>query len=81
MAELKVRQLDDRVAAALKARAKKRGVSLEEEVRSTLSAAVAARRDAFARRAAVLRAAAGAKPGEAALDSARIIREERDAWG
>ena len=38
MAEIKVRQVDDRVVAALKARAKKRGVSLEEEVRATLSA-------------------------------------------
>lgn len=81
MAELKVRQLDERVAAALKARAKKRGVSLEEEVRATLSASVLARRGAFARRAAALRAAAGGKPGDPKLDSARIIREERDAWG
>ncbi len=80
MAELKVRQLDDRIAAALKARARKRGVSLEEEVRSTLTASVLARRDAFARRAAALRAAAG-EPGDPALDSARTIREERDAWG
>jgi len=81
MAELKVRQLDERVAAALKARAKKRGVSLEEEVRATLSASVLVRRGAFARRAAALRAAAGGKPGDPTLDSARVIREERDAWG
>ncbi len=81
MADLKVRQLDDRIAAALKARARKRGVSLEEEVRNTLSASVAARRDAFARRAAGLRAAAGRGPRRPVLDSARIIRRERDAWG
>jgi plasmid stability protein len=81
MAELKVRQLDDRIAAALKARARKRGVSLEEEVRTILTTSVAARRDAFARRAASLRAAAGQPPSKPALDSARIIRRERDAWG
>lgn len=81
MAELKVRQLDDRVVAALKARARKRGVSLEEEVRTTLSRSVAARRDAFARRAANLRAAAARHGANPELDSARIIRRERDAWG
>jgi antitoxin FitA len=80
MAELKVRQMDDAVVATLKARARKRGVSLEEEVRSTLAAAVAARRGAFARRAAALRKAAGG-PGDPRLDSVRLIREERDAWG
>jgi plasmid stability protein len=80
MAEIKVRQVDDRVVAVLKARAKKRGVSLEEEVRATLSASVAARRHALARRAAALRAAGGGKPGDPKLDSARIIREERDVW-
>jgi antitoxin FitA len=81
MAELKVRQLDDRVAAALKARARHRGVSLEEEVRATLTAAVLGRRDAFIRRAAAIRAAIGSGPGRPELDSARVIREERDAWG
>jgi len=81
MAELKVRQLEDGVIAALKARARKRGVSLEEEVRATLMASVASRRLAFARRAAATRAAAGGKPGKPNLDSARLIREERDARG
>jgi plasmid stability protein len=80
MAELKVRQLDDRVAEALKTRAAQRGVSLEEEVRSTLVASVAARRAAFERRARALRADTG-RPGRPALDSARIIRKERDANG
>lgn len=81
MAELKVRHLDDRIAAALKARAKKRGVSLEEEVRTTLSASVLAGRDAFARRAAALRAAAGGQPGSPPLDSAQTIRRDRDERG
>jgi len=80
MADLKVRQLEESVARALKARAMRRGVSLEEEVRSTLSAAVASRGAAFARRAAALRAATRV-PTPARLDSARLIRKERDAAG
>ncbi len=80
MADLKVRQLDERVARALKTRATKRGVSLEEEIRSTLSASVAAKRDAFGRRAAALRAAS-AKHRAASPDSVRTIRRDRDATG
>jgi plasmid stability protein len=81
MAELKVRQVEASVVAALKARARRRGVSLEEEVRATLSASMASRRKAFARRAAALRRAAGVKAGLPRLDSARLIRQERDARG
>ena len=81
MADLKVRNLDDQLAAALKACARHKGISLEEEIRRTLAASVQADRDAFIRRAAAVRAAAGGKPGKPELDSARIIREERDAWG
>ncbi len=81
MAELKVRQLDDYVAEVLKERARRKGVSLEEEVRQTLTASVDLAREAFARRAAAIRAAGRDQPGDPALDSARIIREERDAWG
>lgn len=79
MASLKVRQLDERIMKALKIRASRRGVSLEEDVRSTLTASVAIRRDAFRRRAAALRA--GSRGGRPAGDSARIIRKERDANG
>ena len=50
MADLKVRQLDDAVADALRDRAGSKGISLEEEVRSTLAASVDARRRAFLRR-------------------------------
>jgi len=81
MADLKVRKLDDQVAAVLRARARHKGISLEEEIRRTLAASVQADREAFIRRAAAVRAAAGGKPGKPELDSARIIREERDAWG
>lgn len=81
MADLKVRNLDDRVAASLRVRAKRHGVSLEEEARRVLSSSVVLRRGAVVRRAAALRAAAGSPPKDAGLDSVRIIRQERDAWG
>ena len=81
MADITVRQLDDYVADVLRARAQYKGISLEEEGRQTLAASVDSEREAFARRAAAVRADSGNKPGDPALDSARIIREERDAWG
>jgi plasmid stability protein len=81
MADLKVRNLDDHVAAVLKARAQEQGISLEEEARRTLARSVARDRADLVRRAKALHAAAGGKPGKPELDSARIIREERDAWG
>lgn len=81
MADLKVRSLDDAIASALKARAKANGVSLEEEVRRTLTASVMADREELVRRAKALHAASGGKPGRPELDSARTIRAERDAWG
>ena len=80
MADLKVRQLDEQVAKALKTRAARRGVSLEEEVRSTLTASVASRRDAFRRRAAAMRSATKSASRKG-TDSARLIRKERDASG
>ena len=81
MSEFKVRRLDAKVAAALRARAKARGVSMEEEVRRTLADSVASKRDAFVRRAAACRAATRRPRGRPATDSAVLIREERDAWG
>jgi plasmid stability protein len=80
VADLKVRNVDDRVASALSARAKARGVSLEE-VRRTLTASAAADRDELVRRAKALRAAASGAPGEPEFDSARLVRNERDARG
>ncbi|MGD9902177.1 MAG: hypothetical protein AB7U83_01810 [Vicinamibacterales bacterium] len=81
MAELKVRQLDDAVAHALRARAAKRGLSLEEEVRTTLAASVDARRRAYLRRAAAVRASIGPSVDDRPVDSTRLIRRERDARG
>ncbi len=80
MADLKVRQLDDRVARALKDRAGRKGVSLEEEVRATLAASVDARRAAFLKRAGAIRSSNNAN-GAARLESTRLIRRERDQRG
>ena len=59
MADLKVRNLDDHVAAVLKARAQEQGISLEEEARRTLARSVARDRADLVRRAEALHAAAG----------------------
>lgn len=80
MADIKIRNLDDYVVEALRARARQRGTSLEEEARVALTGSVAARRRALVKRLAALRASIGPVP-EGWLDSAAIIREERDAWG
>jgi plasmid stability protein len=81
MADFKVRQLDNRVAGAIRTRAERRGVSFEEEVRATLTDAVDVRRQAFARRAAACRRAAGHREGKRTLDSARLTRQDRDDRG
>jgi plasmid stability protein len=81
MADLKVRNLDDFIAGVLTARAKAKDVSVEEEVRRTLAASVMADRAELVRQTQALHAAAGGKPGNPDLDSARRIRDERDAWG
>ena len=54
---------------------------LEEEIRRTLTASVESDMEAFARRAAALRAATADQEPDPELDSVRIIREQRDAWG
>jgi plasmid stability protein len=59
LGELKVRQLDDHIIEALKARA----AAKEEEVRTTLSDSVAAKHAAMGRRFEALQRAAGGKPG------------------
>jgi hypothetical protein len=80
MADLRVRNLD-RIADILKPRAKQRGISLAEEIRRTLVASVNSDLEAFARRAAALRAATAGQEHEPSADSVAIIREQRDAWG
>jgi plasmid stability protein len=81
MADIKVRNLDDSLATALRSRAKAKGISLEEEVCRTLAASVEADRAELVRRARSLHAAAGGQPDKPELDSARIVRAERDVWG
>jgi plasmid stability protein len=80
VADIEVRDLDDRVVAALQARARGNGVSLEDEVRTILTRTVEADWDELVRRADAIRARTKLCP-RPELDSARIIREERDAWG
>jgi antitoxin FitA len=79
VAEILVRQLEERVVDVLRVRARYRGVSLEDEVRAILSDAVDEDRQALIQEAEAIRARTTPPPPE--LDSARIIREERDAWG
>lgn len=81
MADVKIRKLDDGVARALPNRAARRGISLEEEARRTLSESVAKKIDAFARRAAANRGVTRRSKGKRVSDSAILIREDRDAWG
>ncbi len=81
MADIKVRNLDDRIADILRARAKQRGISLEEEIRRTLTASVESDMEAFARRAAAIRAATAGQENDPSADSVATIREQRDAWG
>jgi plasmid stability protein len=80
MADIKVGNLDDRIAEILKTRAKSRGISLEEEIRRILAASVNADMEAFARRAAALRAATAGQENDPSADSVATIREQRDAW-
>jgi len=81
MTEIIIRDLPDYVVEALRARAKRRGVSLEEEVGAILTASIDTARAAFASRAAALRALSAGRPMSAELDSVKIIRKARDAWG
>jgi plasmid stability protein len=81
MADIKVRNLDETVARALRTCAKARGLSLEEEVRRSLAESIAVKQDAFARRAAACRAATRRTRTRPPSDSAALIRRERDTRG
>jgi len=81
VAEFKIRNLDERVANALKTRAREDGISLEEAARRALADSVARKRDAFIRRAAASRAASRRRRADTASDSTTVIRRERDGWG
>jgi plasmid stability protein len=75
MAQVLIRQLDDQVVAALRARARARGVSLEQSLRDLLTAA-AQETDSLRDELARLRATTPA--AGRSLDVAALIREDRD---
>ncbi|MGL6132876.1 MAG: FitA-like ribbon-helix-helix domain-containing protein [Prochlorococcaceae cyanobacterium] len=75
MAQVLIRQLDEQVLAALKARARAQGVSLEQSLRDLLTAAA---RDGDSLRAELARLRATTPAAGRNLDVAALIREDRD---
>jgi hypothetical protein len=80
MADIKVRNLDDRITDILKTRAKAarplpRGGDSADARRLGLLG-----HGGFARRAAVVRAATAWQENDPSADSVATIREQRDAW-
>jgi plasmid stability protein len=75
MAQVLIRQLDDHVVSALRARAKAQGLSLEQSLRELLTDAVR-RNDSLRDELARLRATTPA--AGRTLDVAALIREDRD---
>jgi len=80
MAELRVRNMEDWVIAELKAQAKARGHSLEEDMRERLRELALRPRKEMAERAARLRDTIAQEHG-LLPDSTVSIRENRDARG
>ncbi len=76
MAQVIIRKLDDRVKHALERRAKSRGVSLEEELRRVLTAAVERETGELLSDSARLRAMT---TRDRQSDSSDLIRADRDA--
>ena len=81
MADIKVRNLDDRVVDALKARARTKGVSLEQEVREILAEAVGPDRKDLYRQLLEIRRMTRPLAGMKASDSVAIVRRLRDEMG
>jgi plasmid stability protein len=75
VAQVLIRQLDDQVLAALKARARAQGVSLEQSLRDLLTAAA---RDGDSLREELARLRATTPVAGRSLDVAALIREDRD---
>jgi plasmid stability protein len=75
MAQVLIRQLDDQVVAALRARARARGVSLEQSLRDLLTAAG---RETDSLREELARLRATTPAAGRSLDVAALIREDRD---
>ncbi len=75
MAQVLIRQLDDQVVAILRARARSRGVSLEQSLRDLLTAAA---RESDSLREELARLRATTPVAGRSLDVAALIREDRD---
>jgi plasmid stability protein len=75
MAQVVIRNLDDEAMRRLKARAARKGVSVEHELRTILTDAVRADRAGFGGRAAAFRRRLS---GRRHSDSTRLIRKDRD---
>lgn len=75
MAQIVIRNIDEDAMRRLKARAARKGVSLERELRTILTDAATADRTGFALRAATFRRKLA---GRRHSDSTRLIRKDRD---
>ncbi len=75
MAQVVIRNIDAAAIARLKARAARKGVSLEGELRTIITEAAHRDRDEDVERARTLRSRLG---GRRHSDSTRLIREDRD---
>jgi plasmid stability protein len=75
MAQVLIRQLDDQVVAALRARARARGISLEQSLRDLLTAAA---RESESLREELVRLRSTTPAAGRSLDVAALIREDRD---
>lgn len=80
MADITIRKLDDWVADHFRARARRAGRSLEEELRRELTEAALRVRREFAAESRNIRADLKNKYGVFS-DSAELIREDREARG
>ena len=76
MGQVIVRNLDDKVVAALKSRAKRHGQSLEQELRDILTAAARPRPE---ERLALAKQVAAMTPGRLPTNSTDLIRADRDS--
>jgi plasmid stability protein len=75
MAQVVIRNIDEDAMRRLKSRAARKGVSLERELRTILTAAAHADRTGFAERATEFRRKL---VGRRHSDSTRLIRKDRD---
>jgi antitoxin FitA len=75
MAQVVIRNIDDAAIRRLKARASRKGSSLEKELRTIITDAARVDRSEFRHRAAALRRRL---IGRKHSDSTKLIREDRD---